>query len=102
MITYGENMLINNKDENKMSEKLQREVIDRVNQAYDAGSADCLKILIEIIQGIKLQAEQAGNHINQLSVPQACDLFLSIIEEYRQTLYKAVEESQQENLIEMD
>lgn len=86
-------MALINKDYARLTEKQQKEIVERVNEAYDRGGADTLKILVTTINTLMADAEVAQQ--TTYSKPMFT-LFLHIIEGVRQQLFEAVKNHQEE------
>ncbi len=90
-------------DPNRLTEKQQAEIVQIANQAYDKGSADCLKLLISTIQEMRIQAKEVPEIWNELySYENSLDGFLAIIEAVRSQLYQVVsstEENETANIV---
>jgi hypothetical protein len=74
----------------RFTDAQQKEIVGRLNEAYDNGSSDCLKILIETV--INIKEENNGND----AIVEMMDVFLHIIEAVRQQLYEVVSEPKPE------
>lgn len=70
-----------NTTNDKLSEANQREIVERINEAYDRGGADVLKILVGAAKEFAIQNPDYEQHAN---------VTLALIEVVREGLQKAV------------
>jgi len=75
--------MIINKNQNKLTEAQQKEIVERCNEAYDKGGSDVLKIVIDTAKQIAVDNPMFSDHVA---------FTLYVVEGIRESLKKRIDE----------